>query len=65
MVSPEDQKSNAYMTDVYDMVDKYRKFSFKINITSPKFPFSTCTSSDGRHKGKAIFMFQKLTVKLR
>ena len=45
MITPEDKKANVYFTNVNDGGEEYRKFSLKVNVTDPEFPFFTCTTN--------------------
>ena len=49
MVSPADNRTNSYITDVDN---EYRKFSLNINVSSPKFSFSACSPNDVKVIGK-------------
>ena len=56
MITPEDNVANAYFTNDKDGDEEYRKFSFKVNVTDPEFPFSTCSSSNTTSRSKTALI---------
>ena len=56
MITPDDNEDNAYFLNDKDVDDEYRKFSFKVNVTDPEFPFSTCSSSNTTSRSKTALI---------
>ena len=69
MIIPADTNTNLYITDIDEQDDegknhKYRKLSFKIDVTNPEFPFSTCHDDNIKSKGKNQNCYKELSIDL-
>ena len=65
MITPAD--TNAFITDIDEQddngkINKYRKLSFKVDVTNPELPFSTCKHDGIKSKGKNHNLWKKLVI---